>query len=324
MLFSVVVPVYNVENYVSKCLETLINQTFKDFELIIVNDGATDCSLSICKEYAKKDKRIRIITQENKGLAIARRTGALKAKGDYIVNVDSDDWVDENYLEEMANIINNCHVDVVCMNHYENDDKLIQNANFNDIILDKEGIKKVIYPYLIRNVRYEYFRPTAWAKAFKRELFTNNTCTTRIQVGEDGAVICPIIVQSNNIYLSSKAYYHYRISDGSMIQNKKPRNYSDVINVYNHLKDKLGDDFEKFKLQVDRLICHLAFNCSITQFYGDRSYKEAKKIILENLNNPIISEAIKHIDSKGFKGNLLRYSLKHHRIYLMKLYSYIM
>ena len=324
MLFSVVVPVYNVEQYVSQGLDSLINQTFKDFEIIIVNDGATDSSLLICQEYEKKDSRIRIITQENKGLAVARRTGALDAKGEYIINVDSDDYVDTNYLEKKKKIINEHHPDLVCMNHFENEDKLIQNQNFNDVLLNKEDIKKIIYPYLIRNIRYEYFIPTAWAKAFKREIFTRNTCTTRIQVGEDGAVICPIVTQIDTLYLSSKAHYHYRITGGSMIQNKKPRNYQDVINTFNHLKDKLGDNYEELKLQVDRLVCHLAFNCSVTQFYGGRTYKEAKKVILENLENPIIKEAIKNIDSKGFKGNLMRYSLQHRRIYLMKLYSHIM
>ncbi len=324
MLISVVVPVYNVEKYVSQCLESLTNQSFKDFEIIIVNDGATDNSFSICQEYEKKDSRIRIITQENKGLAIARRTGALEAKGDYIINVDSDDYVDKEYLEEMAKIIKEYEPDLVCMNHFENEDKLIENPNFNNVLLRKDDIKRIIYPYLIRNIRYEYFIPTAWAKAFKRELFTKNTCTTRIQVGEDGSVICPIVTQSDTIYLSNKAYYHYRITGGSMIQNKKPRNYQDVINTFNHLKEKLGDEYEYFALQVDRLVCHLAFNCSVTQFYGNRKYKESKKIILENLNNPIINQAIKNIDSQGFKGNLMRYSLKHRRIYLMKLYSHIM
>lgn len=324
MLFSVVVPVYNVEKYVAQCLESLINQTFSDYEIIIVNDGATDNSLSICEDYQKKDSKIRIINQENKGLAIARRTGSLEAKGDYIINVDSDDWVDQYYLAELAKIIDESHADLVCMNHFENEDKLIKNPNFNDVLLNKEEIKKTIYPYLIRNIKYEYFIPTAWAKAFKKDLFVRNTCETRIQVGEDGAVIVPCVFQSNIVYLSSKACYHYRITDHSMIQNKKPRSYQDVINVYNHLINKLGDDYEEFKLQVSRLVCHLAFNCSITQFYGDRSYKEARKVILENLNNPIIKEAIEQIDSKGFKGNLMRYSLKHKRIYLMKLYSYIM
>lgn len=324
MLFSVVVPTYNVEKYIAKCLDALLSQTFDDFEIIIVNDGSKDNSIHIAKEYQKKDSRIRIINQENQGLALARRNGAKEAKGEYIVNVDPDDYVDNNYLEEFAKIIDESHVDVVCMNHFENENKLIENSNFNDVLLDKEAIKNIIYPYLIRNIKYQYFIPTAWAKAFKKELFVKNACTTRIQVGEDGAVVCPAIVEAQSIYLSSKACYHYRISDNSMIQNKKPRSYDDVINVYNHLKDKLGDSFDEFKLQVERLICHLAFNCSITQFYGDRKYSEAKKIILENLNQPIIKEAINDIDSKGFKGNLMRYSLKHKRIYLMKLYSYIM
>lgn len=323
-LFSVVIPVYNVEQFIEKCLTTVINQTFKDFEVIIVNDGTKDNSLSICEKFAKEDKRITIISQENKGLAAARNTGAKASKGQYIINIDSDDWVDLNYLETLADIIkDNNEPDLVCLNYHENDDKLIENPGFNNVLLDKIQIEKEIYPYLIRNKRYEYFFPTAWSKAIRRDLFANNTCEKRIQVGEDGAVIDSVVTQCQTIYLSNKTGYHYRVSENSMIQNKKPRNYSDVINTYEHIASRINLDEADFRLQLDRLVAHLTFNCSVSQFYGHK-YKEAKKIILENLSTPIIKSAIEHIDAKGFKGKLMKYSLKHHRIYLMKLYSYIM
>ena len=91
--FSVVVPVYNVENYLSQCLNTLVNQSFKDFELILVNDGSTDTSGSLCEEWGKKDHRIKVIHKTNEGLGFARNTGIENCTGDYIVFVDSDDYV---------------------------------------------------------------------------------------------------------------------------------------------------------------------------------------------------------------------------------------
>ena len=109
------------------------------------------------------------------------------------------------------------------------------------------------------------------------------------------------------------------------MQVKKPRNYSDVINLYNHLKEKLSPElFEEFKLQIDRLIAHVAFNCSITQFYSDKSKKEIKQFIGENLDNEIIKNAIDNIDAKGIKAKLMRNALKHRKYNLMKLYGKVM
>ncbi|MBO6280517.1 MAG: glycosyltransferase family 2 protein [Bacilli bacterium] len=325
LLFSVIVPVYNVEKYIDQCLSSIQKQTYKDFEVIIVNDGSKDESINIAKKYVEADSRFSIIDQENKGLAIARRVGALSAKGQYIINIDSDDYVDEKYFENMAEIIkSNNSPDLVCLNHFENEDKLIENPNFNDTLLNKEQIEKIIYPYLIRAKDFHYFVPTAWSKAIKRELYTKFTCTTRIQVGEDGSVTIPVVINSNTIYLSKKTGYHYRINNSSLIQNKKPRNYDDVFNTYNHIISNIDINEFDFKKQLYRFISHLFFNCSVTQFYCDKKYKEVKKIILEKMNEPIIKEAIKHLDASGFKGKLMRHSLKHKRIYLMKLYSHIM
>ena len=94
MLFSVVVPVYNIEQYIRQCIDTLINQSFEDYEIILVDDGSSDASGSICDEYAESHERVKVIHQENGGLVKARKVGAQTASGDYIIPVDGDDWVD--------------------------------------------------------------------------------------------------------------------------------------------------------------------------------------------------------------------------------------
>lgn len=96
---SIIVPVYNTEKFLEKCLNSLINQTLKDIEIICINDGSTDKSLQILEKFANKDKRIQIINQTNSGLSVARNIGIKKAKGEYIGFVDSDDWVDLNFFE---------------------------------------------------------------------------------------------------------------------------------------------------------------------------------------------------------------------------------
>ena len=323
-LFSIIVPTYNAERFVENCLKSISKQSFTNFEVIIINDGSKDNSKAICESFIKNDSRFVLYNQENKGIAITRRLGGLYATGDYIVNIDSDDYIEESYLEEFAKIIDESHPDMICMNHYEDEDRLIKNPNFDDVLLNREAIEKTIFPYLMRNVRYEYFIPTTWAKAIKREIYNEYTSELPIKVGDDLAVIIPLVSKIDTMYLSSKALYHYRLSDNSTMWSKKPRSYDDVFNIYHHISSKMDLSIGDFKLQLDRLIAHLAFNCSVTQFYSKTKYKEAKKIILENLDNPIIKEAIKNIDAKGFKGKLMKYSLKHHRIYMMKLYSHIM
>ena len=323
MLISVVVPVYKVEQYIDECLNSILNQTFTDFELILIDDGSPDKCGEICDNYAKKDNRVKVLHNQNMGVSLARNAGLAIAKGEYVCFVDSDDYIDNNYLDNFAKAINESHPDVLCCNCFMGSEEH-RYPNFNDVLLNKEEIEKIIYPYVISNARYEYFPPTFWGKAFKRELFLNNVCKYMIKIGEDTATIPPVIIKCSSLFLSSKALYHYRIVEDSAIKSKKPRDYNDVLNVYAHYKDIIPNLFEEFSLQIDRLIAHLAFNCSITQFYSNKSYKEIKKNILENLANPIINNAIKNIDSEGFKGFLMRFSLKHRNIFLMKIYSKIM
>ena len=110
---SVIVPVYNVEKYLKDCLDSVVNQTLEDIEIICVNDGSTDNSLAILEEYAEKDSRIKIITQENKGLGGARNTGLYHANGEYISFIDSDDWIELNTFEELYNMSKNLDLDML-------------------------------------------------------------------------------------------------------------------------------------------------------------------------------------------------------------------
>ena len=111
---SVIVPVYNVEKYLSRCLESLINQSLKDIEIICINDGSTDNSLQILKQFAYKDNRIKIINQTNSGQSVARNKGLAIASGKYIGFVDSDDWIDNDYYEKMFETIERTNSDFAC------------------------------------------------------------------------------------------------------------------------------------------------------------------------------------------------------------------
>ena len=113
MKTSVVVPIYNAEKYIRRCIESIIHQTYENWELILVDDGSTDGSGAICKEYADKDSRIVLLQQENLGQVVARKNGLAKASGEFTALVDADDWVDEDYIERLVEIQSNADVDYI-------------------------------------------------------------------------------------------------------------------------------------------------------------------------------------------------------------------
>ena len=115
---TVIVPVYNVENYLNKCLDSLINQTYKNLEIIVINDGSTDNSGTICQEYAQKDNRIVYIEKENGGLSDARNAGLDRMTGSYVTFVDSDDWIEQDYVEVLYNKLTEHQADVSVGNYY--------------------------------------------------------------------------------------------------------------------------------------------------------------------------------------------------------------
>ncbi len=128
---SIIVPVYNVENYLNRCLDSLINQSFDDIEIICINDGSTDRSLEILKDYEKKDNRVKIINKENSGVSNCRNKGIKVSNGEYIVFVDSDDWIDIDTYEIMMDNIIKYNADIAVSNiNYVYDDRYLATVNF--------------------------------------------------------------------------------------------------------------------------------------------------------------------------------------------------
>lgn len=327
MKLSAVIPVYNASNFLPKLLDCFVNQTSKDFEVCIVNDGSTDNSEEIILDFIANHKDIAINYQKikNSGQGKAREVGINAATSEYICFIDADDYIEPNYFEVLSNIIDKHHPDLVCTNYFINEETKKDNVNFNDTLLNKEDIKRVINPYLIQTSSYTYFPQMLWAKAFKKNMYLARICHKNIKVGEDIAVVVPVILDCNSIYLSSEHIYHYRVNNNSVMNIKKPRNYDDVTNLYEHLIANLSkEDNEYFSLQIIRLIAHVAFNCSITQFYRNEPKKDIKTFIKTNLAREEIKESIAKMDASGVKAKLMKYALRHQNFFLMRLYSKIM
>ena len=326
MLISAVIATYNAEKYLDDCLSSLARQDYLDFEVVIINDGSTDNSEQIILQFIDKHPELHIVYKKipNGGPINARVTGAKLTKGEYMCFIDSDDYIEPNYFSSFVKAINEHRPDIVCCNYFINDSKKVIDRHFLNQFLDENGIKEVIYPYLIRDERFDYIKPTVWAKAFKKDIYLNNVCKDDIRIGEDLVVTIPMILECKSMFLLSSPLYHYRVVEASMINAKKPRRYSDPIKIYEILSLKIKGLEDIFSIQLDRLTAHLAFNCSITQFYQDKSKKEVKEIINENLSHPVIASAIKNVNGKGIKAKLMIKALRKRNFFLMKLYSKFM
>lgn len=217
-LISVIVPVYKVENYIGKCIESLINQTYTNLEIILVDDGSPDKSADICKEYAKKDKRIMLVHKENGGLSDARNFGLEKAHGELIGFVDSDDYINENMYEILANTMEQTGADIVISNleevYEDNPPKTVVNINDNQKIRILNNIEAQSVYYDESNIRIAF--TVAWNKLYKREVLSDIRYP-KGYIHEDEFTTFKYLYNAKNIaFIDVPLYYYLRRDTGIM------------------------------------------------------------------------------------------------------------
>lgn len=215
-LISIVVPVYNVERHLNRCLDSLKNQTYKNIEIILINDGSTDTSGSICDEYAKNDSRFTVCHKDNNGVSSARNLGIKKSTGEFVLFVDSDDWVEKNTIELLVDTANENDCDFVVFEYFV--DYLNGNSNqylhpeLNGKISREESIKHSILP----TNRF------AVTKMYRRSILNDVRFDENIHLGEDTLFVCNALNKSQKCgYFLSKSLYHYVQSETSATRNIK-------------------------------------------------------------------------------------------------------
>lgn len=207
---SIIVPVYNKEKYLSECVDSILRQNFKDFELILVDDGSKDSSWNTIKEYADKDKRVVPIHQENAGVSAARNAGLDRAQGKWICFVDADDYLPKNGLKILVEHAEECDADIINGNATRvEDNKQFKIFNFKD-----EVVKSNIYPRLV------HFAP--WAQLFKRNIIEAHHLryVRGLAYSEDNVFILHYSLYASSIEFVNQSVYNYRINSDSAIQNK--------------------------------------------------------------------------------------------------------
>lgn len=212
-LVTIIIPVYNVEDYITKCIESIINQTYQNLEIICVNDGSTDNSGKICDIYALNDKRIKVIHKNNGGVSSARNVGLINASGEYIGFVDPDDWIEPEMYEIMVKSSKLSCADIIIVNYYiDNEATTTPMANVENIPetpFDKEELFKFAF---LRD-EYKGFGAYIWNKLFKSTLFKLSDrlilFDESIHFCEDIVFFTQLALKSNNSIYIDKPMYHY-------------------------------------------------------------------------------------------------------------------
>lgn len=239
MFFSIILPVYNVEKYLAECVDSILAQSFTDFELILVDDGAKDSSGKICDEYAEKDARVKVIHKENGGQASARNTGFDAASGECVVFIDSDDFVvSDSFLADLFDKFGESGADIVLYKHAKYFDSLSEctySFAFADGIDDNDEL-------LLELVKRDAYYGMAWSKSFKRRIATESNVRFDTSLScEDMDWYFALVSSSEKMSAIDKTYIAYRQREGSVTATIKLKNLVDFILTLENWSDKLKD-----------------------------------------------------------------------------------
>lgn len=314
MYFSIIIPIYNVDKYLRECVDSILAQSFTDYELILVNDGSTDTSSEICDEYAKKDKRITVIHKENGGLSDARNVGTGEAKGKYIIYIDSDDFVISwDFLLDVYNKTQENKVDLVLYKFQ----KYYQTTGLSKCTfsLDFKNSTQDIGQTLLSCVTSDAYYGMAWIKAIKRTLIEeNNIKFEKGLLGEDMDWYFHILFKAKTIDCIDESYIAYRQREGSISATNKLKNLTDFIYILekwysNILQTELDETHKKALLgAMAKYYSNLLITYSRVKDKNKKDFKSRMKklSVLLKFSQSSRPKTVKKIYSVlGFSGVIL-------------------
>ena len=258
-MISVIVPVYNVEKYLRHCVDSILAQTYPDFELLLIDDGSPDGCPQIRDEYAGRDPRVRVIHKPNGGLISARNEGIRAARGDYICILDGDDWADENMLQFIHDTVEQSPepLDMVLFAAYNvYEDHLEETLNeVPEGYYDRERLEKEVFPYLLTDTRsglqVGVIQAHTWDKAFKRELLAEHyTREERIRVFTDVPMTYECLLHCRNVYICNEHLYMYNKTNEDSIRARSRENL--LTKSFNYLVRYMREHMSGLGPSIDR------------------------------------------------------------------------
>ena len=320
-MVSIIIPVYNVEKYLAMCLNSVINQTYSDFEVILVDDGSTDNSYDICENYTAQDNRFRVIHQENAGLASARNTGIKEAKGDYLYFIDSDDCINSNLLEVLVDIAEWKSANLVQINlqsvpeDYDGNQSAIMDSYTKECLINRTW-RNECREYDVIDSLYNVDRDdqsrakdirltttVVWTKLYRRECFKNFLFPEGMRMHEDQMVTHRNIVTAGGMCFLNIPLYYYRQSNASLIRTGwTPRRlaildcYDDRLKCVSEYKEKLFERKQDLQdteyIRATKLVDYIYLRYLVCLF---RNYDVANKKMSGNEKKEVLRNIRKKV-----------------------------
>ncbi|NFL87188.1 glycosyltransferase family 2 protein [Clostridium botulinum] len=306
---SVIIPVYKVEKYLVNCLNSIISQSYKNLEIILVDDGSPDNCGKICDQFAENDMRIKVLHKKNEGLMAAWVDGFKASTSKYITFVDSDDWIDKNMINSMLEKLENEKVDlVICKSIREH-----KNSREEEICsyaggkYNRQAIENLIFPGLINNGSYQGrgLAPARWGKLMKRFLIERNIkyCNTAISYGEDLNIMFPIFVDCESLYIlkDNNACYHYRINPTSIICAYNRTMYQQIKTLYPILyKINYEKKTYNFKNQIQADYVAAIIQCYKNELMNSSKLKTVMRKIYNLKQDEFFSDAVNSFNYRKY------------------------
>jgi len=292
-LISIIIPVYNVEQYIKKCLDSVLVQTYTNLQIILINDGSTDASGCICDEYAKKDNRIQVIHQENQGVSKARNVGLSMTKGAYIGFCDADDWIEPDMYEYLYKLLNGTHYSAVsCGVWIENQDGSTQEGYAQNEVLYLDVPEALSALHMGRETN-------TWlgSKLFTKEAINEITFDESLAICEDFAFECDVLENGTGMVCGTESKFHYIIRRNSATNNGYSEKYEIGVEVVRRYVDKYIQCYPSYKKEFKAKYTLEVMALLTAMIKGDcidiRRVKEIQKILRMNVFEYILTKHIK-------------------------------
>ncbi|WP_414838657.1 glycosyltransferase family 2 protein [Carnobacterium sp. TMP28] len=316
---SIIMPIYNVERYLERAIKSVLNQTHKNIELILVNDGSPDQSLQLCLYYKKEDKRVCVIDQKNTGAGYARNAGLAKAKGEYIYFVDPDDYIESNLIEDNLKIAQKTAADLVVFGFFEETTSK-DNSSTNKVHTPKFPSSATASQFREQFKAFYFFTPYAlWNKLYKRQYLLNHVIQFSNQkIGEDALFNLQVYRQIEKVEVNQKAYYHYIFRPNSAVNHYLTDRFKQEYTVASRFEELVNEwqISQSNQALIDREYWNTIYlelkNLSSTKC----PLKKKEKInVLETImNDKKLLNAVKALDKQAEKNRFVKalvYLMKH-------------
>lgn len=316
-LFSIIVPAYNSATFIKKCIDSVLKQTYSEFELVLVDDGSKDDTFNICKSYAGSDSRVKVLHKANGGHTSARNEGLKSAKGEYVLFLDSDDWIATDVLEIcQAEIVQNNCPDIIIYQIYNTLTKecFINNIP-NGYYQCKEDYDKIIGSLLMDESGSSIFVKSLSGKVFKKEIIMGNQLTIphELRIAEDAAAFVSAVLDSTSISVNSNARYFCFVREGSVSHSSDKNAFQRLPYMFEYYKKKLQNCNYDISRQFERYIISQLYTAAlmvIRSGEGHNTLNTGLDVVLEDFD---VSAALKNakFNLKGYKFIIKKFILRY-------------